>query len=80
MLVKCKKCEGKGHILVSIGGAPLAFECTTCHGKGGFDVPSNKELCPDCDGAGSRAIQTSLGFAIEESCKTCFGTGFIDKQ
>ena len=51
MLMKCKKCNGDGYIMVSIGGSLLAISCTTCHGKGGYDVPEGKELCPDCEGA-----------------------------
>lgn len=78
MLVRCKTCEGKGHVFLK--GWGINVSCDVCHGKGGFDVPAGKELCPDCKGKGKVTVMiegTSLG--IEVNCENCFGTGFIDK-
>ena len=78
MLVKCKECHGRG--FHHINGMGLCFSCKTCKGKGGFDVPDNKELCPECEGAGTIMLPTQLGFSIESNCEKCYGTGLIDKQ
>ncbi|MCI8397266.1 MAG: hypothetical protein HFJ52_06550 [Clostridia bacterium] len=77
MLKKCKVCNGKGHVFVE--GFGINVSCDVCHGKGGFDVPENKELCPECNGKGKVTVMTDLGFGIECNCENCFGTGFIDK-
>lgn len=81
MLTKCKTCEGKGYVIPE--GLGFGIECSTCHGKGGFDVPENKELCPECGGKGKGCVITKIGGAevgIETNCENCFGTGFIDKK
>lgn len=78
MLTKCKVCNGNGHIRPE--GWGIAFECDICRGKGGFDVPDNKELCPECNGKGKVTVMSPLGFGIENNCENCFGTGFIDKK
>ena len=77
MLTECKVCKGKGYYIPE--GWGFGFSCSTCHGKGGFDVPSNKELCPDCNGGGRVSVKTDLGFEIAVNCERCYGTGFIDK-
>ena len=77
MLTRCTVCNGQGHVFLKAWG--IHVECSTCHGKGGFDVPDNKELCPECNGSGNITVMTDLGFAIESNCENCFGTGFIDK-
>lgn len=78
MLKKCKVCNGKGYVqLQDLGG--INVSCDVCHGKGGFDVPDNKELCPKCNGKGKITVPSDIGLAFECNCETCFGTGFIDK-
>ena len=54
--------------------------CATCGGKGGFDVPENKELCPECNGRKKVNVPTGLGIDMAVNCERCFGTGFIDKE
>lgn len=78
MLVKCKTCEGKGHVFVKELG--IRVSCDVCHGKGGFDVPENKELCPECNGRGTIHVPTDMGVHIACNCEKCFGTGFVDKK
>lgn len=79
MLVKCKDCKGKRYIEVKqLGG--LKVSCATCGGKGGFDVPENKELCPECNGRKKVNVPTGLGIDMAVNCERCFGTGFIDKE
>ncbi len=79
MLKKCTVCNGKGYVVVQ--GIGLGFECDVCHGKGGFDVPDNKELCPTCKGKGKVTVQTDIkGLGMECNCETCLGTGLIDKM
>lgn len=77
MLVRCETCKGKGHVFVE--GWGITVSCDVCHGKGGFDVPAGKELCPVCKGKRSICVPTPFGFQVEEGCKNCFSTGFIDK-
>ena len=77
MLTKCKICNGKGYIVPK--GLEIGVLCSACRGKGGFDVPDNKELCPDCNGRGKVVMMTNLGFGVEVNCERCFGTGLIDK-
>lgn len=77
MLTKCKVCNGKGYYIPE--GWGIGVSCSACHGKGGFDIPDNKELCPDCNGSGNVTVMTDLGFGIAVNCERCFGTGFIDK-
>lgn len=78
MLRKCAVCNGKKNILVQPYG--IYITCDVCQGKGGFDVPDNKDLCPDCKGKGKVNKLTSIGFlVIEVNCDRCFGTGLIDK-
>lgn len=79
MLVKCKECDGKGFVEASIDGAPIRFSCTTCKGKGGFDVPDNKELCPVCNGKGAKMVSI-MGLNVDQNCEKCFGTGMVDKK
>lgn len=78
MLVKCKTCDGKGHVLVKDFG--IHVSCDVCRGKGGFDVPDNKELCPECNGRGTIYVLADMGVRIECNCENCLGTGFIDKK
>ena len=79
MLKKCKVCEGKGYVIVK--GMGFGIGCDVCDGKGGFDVPDNKELCPECNGKGKITVPTDIkGLGMECTCKNCFGTGFIDKK
>lgn len=81
MLIKCKTCEGKGYAIIK--GLGFAVECDVCHGKGGFDVPENKELCPECNGRGTVYLKTKFGdseIGNETNCTNCFGTGLIDKK
>lgn len=77
MLKKCTICKGKGYFIPE--GWSIAFECDACHGKGGFDVPDNKELCPECKGKGKVTVMINHGLGIENNCEKCLGTGFIDK-
>lgn len=77
MLKKCKACNGEGRVFLE--GFSINFMCDVCHGKGGFDVPENKELCPECNGKGKVTVVTGIGFVISNNCMNCFGTGFIDK-
>ncbi len=77
MLRKCEMCNGKGHLMLP--GLNIGVSCDVCRGKGGFDVPDNKELCPTC--GGSRTTTFSIGgLKFAETCKTCYGTGFVDKD
>ena len=48
MLTTCKDCNGKGRVMKKEWG--IQITCLTCKGKGGFDVPENKALCPECNG------------------------------
>ncbi len=77
MLRKCLVCNGEGHVFSESLG--IAFECDVCHGKRGFDVPNDKDFCPDCKGKGKGTVMIGPGLGIETNCERCFGTGFIDK-
>ena len=75
---KCEACNGNKRILVSPYG--LYVECDVCKAKGYFEVPEDKDLCPDCKGKGKVYKLTNIGFlVIEAICEKCSGTGFVDK-
>lgn len=77
MLKKCPACDGKKY--VTHEGLGISFECSVCHGKGGFDISDNKDFCPECKGKGTIIVKITPGLGIETDCEKCFGTGFIDK-
>lgn len=76
MFKKCKICNGKGFVENKDWGKLF---CNICQGKGGFDVPNDKELCPECYGRGHYTVETNCGRNIEQNCLKCSGTGFIEK-
>ena len=52
-----------------------------CKGKGGFDVPEGKEICPECKGSGHVVVKLEgWGICVQQNCKNCYATGFIDKE
>lgn len=79
MWVKCKECNGKKEVIVE--GANIRVSCFACRGKGGFEVPKGKTICPDCGGSGRVKLPISLaGFRTMQSCKRCRATGFVSKK
>ncbi len=79
MLVKCKECNGEGFVFSE--ELKFGFTCSACKGKGGFDVPEGKEICPECKGSGHVVvIPEGWGIGIQQNCKNCYATGFVDKE
>ena len=78
MKVKCVQCKGKGYYMLQELG--INVECSVCGGRGSFEVPDGKKLCPDCKGSGRVPMDTGLGFFIEAICEKCGKTGFVDDE
>ena len=78
MIVKCRKCYGKGIMITKNWGVRT---CDICQGKGEFNIPDNKELCPNCNG--KCLIHEKIKYTnlyTEKLCEKCAGTGYIDKE
>ena len=48
--------------------------CSACRGTGAAPGTS-PEICPTCQGSGTKTTQTSSGFSVGEPCPTCHGRG-----
>lgn len=48
--------------------------CSACRGTGAAPGAS-PEICPACQGSGTKTTQTSGGFSVGEPCSTCHGRG-----
>ena len=48
--------------------------------KNAIQIPPGKEICHDCNGKGKDFAKLALGVNFVHDCKTCSGTGFVDKK
>ena len=70
---RCGYCKGAGKVKKSEFGISL-ITCPICNMKGTVDIPSDYEICGQCDGTG-RVVS---GYAMSKTakCDACEGKGW----